>query len=157
MRFVDPTIRAAHPSEAGSLTELAVRSKSYWGYDAGFLERARLDLTVSADAAGKGNVFVAEADGVVAGFYSLDDDRDTPELTALFVDPAAIRKGHGRGLLAHAVREAAARGGRYLIIQSDPFAEAFYISQGAVRVGSVASPVDAARLLPLLHLALPNG
>ncbi|MDQ6831475.1 MAG: GNAT family N-acetyltransferase [Gemmatimonadota bacterium] len=150
------TMRPARPDEADSLTELAVRSKSYWGYDAEFLDRARFDLTVSAENAVKGNVFVAENEGAVAGFYSLDDDRDTPELTALFVEPVSMGKGHGRLLFAHAAGEARARGGRVMIIHSDPFAESFYLAQGAVRVGAIPSPVDAARLLPLLHLSLPN-
>jgi hypothetical protein len=33
-------IRAARPDEAGFLSDLAVRAKGYWGYDAAFLRES---------------------------------------------------------------------------------------------------------------------
>lgn len=43
------------------------------------------------------------------------------------------------------------------MIESDRFAEDFYLTMGAVRVGAAASPVDGARLpLPLLKIKLAS-
>lgn len=147
-------IRAARAEECHALTALAMRSKAHWGYDPAFLERARADLTVDPRAVARGDAFVAERSGNVAGFYWLDDAREAPELMALFVEPPMIGTGVGRALLAHALAQAASRGGRRLIIQSDPFAEGFYLAMGAVRVGSKASAVDASRMLPLMEVRI---
>ena len=46
------TIRAARVGEAGFLSELALRSKAHWGYDAAFIEACRDELSVDADRLG---------------------------------------------------------------------------------------------------------
>src|ERR1700744_1513825 len=44
--MAEPTIRAARPGEAATLTELAMRSKAHWGYDPAFMTRLRPILTI---------------------------------------------------------------------------------------------------------------
>ena len=39
-------------------------------------------------------------------------------------------------------------------IQSDPYAEGFYLAMGAVRVGELESTVTPGRMLPLLRFDL---
>jgi hypothetical protein len=41
-------LRSASPDEAAALTELAIRSKAYWGYADAFMRRAREELTLTA-------------------------------------------------------------------------------------------------------------
>ncbi len=146
-------IRAALPSEADLLTELALRSKAVWGYSAEFMESCRPLLTVTASYIEQYPVFVAVADRV-GGFYSLKPRADQVELDFLFVEPEAIRSGIGAQLIAHARVQAAQLGYERLLIESDPGAEGFYIRAGARRVGVVASTVEAGRLLPLLEISL---
>src|ERR1019366_8328107 len=43
---VVPRIRQARPDEAGLLTEVAMRLKAHWGYDAAFMANVRADLEV---------------------------------------------------------------------------------------------------------------
>lgn len=146
------TIRPAAASEAAQLTELAVRSKGHWGYDADFMRRARPELAVSeADIEG-GKVHVAERDARPVGLVTLALDADPPELAALFVEPAHIGRGVGATLLDHALERARVAGVASLVIESDPNAEAFYLARGAVRVGARRS-ASTGRLLPLLRMA----
>ena len=42
-------VRPGHPGEAAILSDLALRSKSYWGYDADFLEACRDELGLQAE------------------------------------------------------------------------------------------------------------
>ncbi len=91
-----------------------------------------------------GQVTVAEAGGVIAGFATLALDADPPELDALFVEPAAMGAGVGTALLARATAEAAQAGVESLLIDSDPFAEPFYLARGAVRIGERRSPSTGA-------------
>ncbi|MFI6904425.1 GNAT family N-acetyltransferase [Nonomuraea sp. NPDC050394] len=140
-------LRAARPDEAGPLSALAMRSKASWGYDEAFLDACREELRLR-DVVGRRTV-VAERDGGVVGFATLDGDQPHGELGMLFVEPEAIGQGVG-GLLYRRVLEEAGRiGFTRLSIASDPHAEGFYLAMGARRHG-----VSGA--LPLL-VAWPPG
>ncbi|HWT00670.1 MAG TPA: GNAT family N-acetyltransferase [Pyrinomonadaceae bacterium] len=144
-------IRPARAGDAGLLSDLALWSKAHWGYDADFLEACREELTVSPDYITNAPVFVLEEDGRVVGFYGLREQGTELELLYLFVEPAAIGGGHGKRLWQHAVGTAARLGFRRITIESDPYAEAFYLAMGARRVGAVPSSARPGRVLPLLH------
>lgn len=148
-------IRPAEPSEAALLTELAMRSKAVWGYDAAFMRRCRPLLTVTPEYIRSHPVWVAEAEAAVTGFYSLRElAEDVVDLDLLFVEPRLIGRGVGAKLMAHAVAEARRLGYARMVIESDPGAEPFYLRQGARRTGSVASTVEAGRFLPTLEIGL---
>jgi GNAT superfamily N-acetyltransferase len=147
-------IRPADVDEANLLTELAVRSKGHWGYDAEFLSACRDELTVNpADCDGL-RVMVAEKNNSVVGFYQLAEKSGTGELVALFVDPAAIGAGIGRRLLGHALERARDLGMSSLIIDADPYAESFYLKAGARRIGAVASGSIEGRVIPQLEISV---
>ncbi|HEX6290518.1 MAG TPA: GNAT family N-acetyltransferase [Herpetosiphonaceae bacterium] len=148
------TIRPALPEEARLISELALRSKGYWGYDQAFMDACLPLLTFSAAYITAHPVFVLEVAGAVVGFYSLLGSESEVELDNLFVDPDAIGRGYGKRLFRHAVATAARLGFRRMVIESDPHAEAFYRAMGAVRCGERLSPISAARRLPLMYVSL---
>lgn len=151
-----PRLRQARPGEAAELSALCLRSKAHWGYDAAFLAACVPALTVSAAMIAAGQVLVAaDAGDRPLGVAALSHDGAAVEL--LFVDPAAMGQGIGRALLAALVQRARAQGRDSLAIAADPGAEAFYLRQGAVRVGWVESEVLPGRRLPLLGLALGSA
>lgn len=148
-------IRPALPSEAATISELAVRSKAHWGYDEAFLAACRDELATTAAECDGTHVQIAERDGAVVGYYKLAADGSTiGELADLFVDPPAIGTGVGGQLLRHAVEVARTLHLEVLTIDADPNAESFYRHAGAVRVGSVPSGSVAGRELPRLELRL---
>lgn len=146
-------IRRARPDEATLLSDLALRSKGYWGYSPEFLAACRIELTIAPERIARVPVFVAEQDGRVTGFYALDDGTDR-ELDDLFVEPEAIGRGHGAALLRHAIETARSLGWEALRIESDPNAEPFYLAMGAERVGGAPSGSIPGRVIPLLRLPL---
>lgn len=150
-------LRAARPDEADFLSDLAMRAKGYWGYDADFLRDCQGALAVYPDEVVSRRVTVAEADGSVVGFYALAGEPPTGELSLMFVDPGHIRSGIGRRLWAHAVDTARSVGLTSIAIEADPFAEAFYSTMGAVRTGFVPSHVRAGRKLPHLMFTVSSG
>jgi GNAT superfamily N-acetyltransferase len=149
-------IRPARPDEAQLLSDLALRSKAYWPYPPAFIEACRADLTVTPVTIIHNPVFVSEnTAGHVAGFYVLAPKTDgVADLAYLFVAPEAIGGGHGRALFEHAVRTARALGYRELHVDSDPYAEPFYLRMGAERIGEAESTVIPGRMLPLLRYLL---
>ncbi len=152
------TIRRARPGEADRLSELALRSKAYWGYPPDFIEACWEELTLSEADLRATPTFVAAVDGERVGFYALERlSVDEVELGFLFVEPAAIGRGHGRALIEHAKEQARALGYRTLVIQGDPHAEDFYRAAGGRRVGEKASLSVPGRMLPLFNVDLGGG
>lgn len=146
-------IRAAKPEEANHLSQLALRSKGYWGYDTDFLEACRTQLTICAKDIAHYPVFVLEEERII-GFYSLNGQGTKAELTNFFLEPDVIGCGYGKQLWQHAVLTAQSLGFKQLLIESDPYAEKFYQKMGAQRIGEVASSVQPVRMLPLLLFEL---
>ena len=143
-------IRRAVPGECEALSDLALRSKAHWGYDANFLAACRAELTVEPADVQRLRVTVAEESGEIVGFYALGAGPPEGELSFLFVEPARIGAGVGRTLWQDCLATAARIGLSRIRIESDPFAEGFYTGMGATRAGDVQSESIPHRRLPLL-------
>ena len=153
------TIRDALPQEADALVALLVRSKAVWGYDAAFLAETQRQAAhaITPEHIEHYPVFVAEADGALAGFYCLcrwADDPDGIEIDWLFVEPSFIGRGVGRALGEHAIATARALGASRLWVVSDQNAEGFYSALGMIRCGEQESSVVPGRMNPVLRLGL---
>jgi len=149
-----PVIRAARPEEAADLTELCMRSKALWGYDAAFMEVVRQQLTLTADYIRRHPVFVADRDGTPVGVYALTDEGDFVDLDFMFVDPPHVRTGVGQALWPHVLEEARRLGPSRLKIIADPSAVPFYERMGAVRCGEEPNVLIRGRVLPVLEVRL---
>jgi len=152
-------IRPARVEECDALTELAMRSKAYWGYDDEFMAACRDELTIRAPFVPR--IDVAETDdGRVVGMVRLEPhgpSREHGVLEDLFVEPSAIGTGVGGALFRHVVRRAAAEGVRTLSIDADPNARPFYEAMGAVLVGESPSGSIPGRTLPRLELSVARA
>ncbi len=155
MRAATLIIRRAHAAEARGLSELALKSTAYWGYDEGFMAACRDELTLSADEVVRNPTYVSEVEGQVIGFYAIERvDQVRMELNFLFVDPAFIGRGYGRALIEHAKQIARDLGSSALVIQGDRNAQHFYRAAGAHQVGERASSSIPGRTLPLFEVLL---
>ncbi|MGZ4127376.1 MAG: GNAT family N-acetyltransferase [Actinomycetota bacterium] len=154
MQETSVTIRPAEPHEAQALTDLTLRSKAHWGYDEAFMKAVAAELRVTPQVIEEQEVFVLTEHGVPAGFYTLIVEGARAELSMLFIDPPAIGRGYGRALFEHAAREARALGATEMVIDSDPFAEPFYLALGAERIGEAPSGSIPGRMLPQMRLRL---
>lgn len=146
--WMDVLIRPARATEADVLTDLALRSKAHWGYDAAFLHACRDELTVAANEVARRRATVADRDGRVLGFTTLEGEPPAGVLGMMFVEPRAIGQGIGRLLFEHTIAAGRDLGFTRLTIDADPNAEPFYRAMGAVRTGSVPSGSIAGRVLP---------
>jgi GNAT superfamily N-acetyltransferase len=86
-----------------------------------------------------GCVFVAERDGVIAGFAALLPRPDgDAELDALFVEPHVWKGGIGRQLVDYVSQIARVRtAASFLHVVGNPHAEGFYLSCGFRVTGTV--------------------
>ncbi len=148
------TLHAPELSELTRLSELCLRSKAFWGYDADFMAACVDELTLRPGDLERTKIVVAEQDRAVAGVAQVSVADENADLLKLFVDPGHMGKGIGTVLFDWAVETARAQLADRLVIEADPGAEPFYLKRGAIRVGEVPSGSITGRVLPLMHIRL---
>lgn len=146
-------IRKASTEDAATLTKIAHDAKRYWGYPEHWISHWQDDLTISPDFVSNNQVYVAEDEGSLLGFYALIIRKDKAELDHLWVAPEYLGKGVGKELFIHAMQNAAGENVAEVAISSDPNAEGFYRKMGAHRIGETISEIDGQpRVLPRLSV-----
>ena len=109
-------------------------------------------IEVALDQIVSGDVFVLEADGVVAGFAAVKPRSDgNTDLDGLFVEPEMQRRGFGRLLVEYCAGVARTRGSGALYVVGNPHAEAFYKACGFEQIGTSETRFRPA---PLMRKAL---
>jgi GNAT superfamily N-acetyltransferase len=146
-------VRTARPEEAQALSELAMRAKASWGYDAAFMAACRDELTLTPQKLAAWRVWVAETGGRLAGMIALSEG-DVAEVEDFFVEPVFQGRGVGRALMD--VLICAARSARLetLEVDADPNAEHVYARLGFETVGRSPSGSIPGRWLPRMRLVL---
>lgn len=146
-------MRSALPDEAATLTKIALDAKRHWGYPEHWMKHWQADLTISPDYLANNQVFVAESDGHIVGFYALVIRKDKAELDHMWVAPDHMGTGVGKELFIHAMRGAKEQNISEVEILSDPHAEDFYKKMGAYRTCELVLEIyGQQRVLPRLTI-----
>src|SRR5215510_2543775 len=144
-------IRPASTTEAATLSQIALDAKRYWGYPEHWIKHWEADLTISPEFITDNQVFVAESEGQIRGFYALILSGEKAELEHMWVMPQYIGTGVGKELFLDAMERAAAMSVQEVEILADPNAAGFYERMGATRIGETESSIDGeVRKLPRL-------
>jgi len=147
-------IRAPDIAELPALSELCMRSKAVWGYDAAFMAACRVELTFDPRDLVTSRIAVAAQGDSLVGVAQVRMAGRDADLQKLFVEPAALRGGVGQALFAWALDAARDMGALRLMIEADPDAAQFYRRLGAHDIGLAPSGSIAGRMLPKLALEL---
>jgi GNAT superfamily N-acetyltransferase len=132
------SIRLARPDEQTMLESLQRRASLNNPGDRDALLANPDAIAVPIEQIAAGCVFVAERDGVVAGFAAVVPRPDGgAELDALFVEPHLWKHGVGRRLVEHAAEGARLRAATFLHVIGNPHAEGFYLSCGFRVTGAI--------------------
>lgn len=132
-RLAPPTIRPYTPADAAPTLRIFERAigvtarARYTAEQVSAWLGAPRELTEWATGRQSVHTFVAEIDGVVAGFTDLSD---AGYVDRLFVDPEFGRRGVGSALLAHVIAEADRRGIRSLSTHASLVAEPVFAAAG---------------------------
>ena len=144
-------IVSAKHTDTKMLTEIALNSKAFWGYEAAIIESWRTDLTVTKAMISECEVHKFKYNEDVAGFYILNPPTEkTIELEMLFVLPEFIGKGIGKRLLDHSIQKARELNISFMTLLADPNAVPFYASQGFETVAKKESSISG-RFLPIMQ------
>jgi len=151
---MDIVVRPARAEEAPALTELAMRAKASWGYDAAFMAACREELTLTPAKLAAWQVWVAEAsDGAIAGMVALSLDEHA-EVEDFFVEPAFQGRGVGGLLMQELLAAARVAGAAALEVDADPNAEAIYARLGFTTFSRSPSGSIPGRWLPRMRREL---
>lgn len=150
-------IVSAEISDAKTLTEIALKSKAFWGYSDSQIESWREDLTITSKMFEDWNIYKYLIDNEIAGFYILNRANiRTSFLEFLFVAPNFIGNGIGKKLLDHACNYCISGSCAILNVLSDPNAEKFYAKYGFKVIERRESSIEG-RFLPEMELEFPEN
>jgi len=135
------------------LPGIVVAAKGHWGYPQAWLAAWGDRVRIPPEYVVHNEVWLAAADGQIAGFYGLKLEGDLGILDHLWVIPGRIGLGHGRALFEHAVQRAVVRGATFLEWESDRNAVPFYQRMGGRRLRETRTAME--HLLPVMGMGIP--
>lgn len=148
-------IRRARINDAEILSKIAFAAKSFWNYPESWLKLWKDALTITPEFIDEHEVYLAESDEKVLGFYALILDDEKVQLEHLWISPENIGGGIGKKLMADAIEKAKSLGANFIEIESEPNAVGFYQKQGAVKIGESKSEIEGQeRILPIMRIEL---
>lgn len=151
--LIVPIIKAKKP-DASILTELTIRSKSYWEYGQEQIEAWRPELTITEKYISENQVYKLVIDNLLIGFYAYQAETKTDiKLNFLFVDPKFIGKGYGKILMTDFLKRIKKSGFVKVTLDADPNAKKFYIAFGFHVIGKLKTAIPN-RFLPIMELKL---
>ena len=141
-------IRRAVTADRKALIRIMQESRAYKGAYHAIID----GYPITDEMIARDEMFVAERDGRIIGFYSLM--LGEPELDLMFVDDDAQGTGAGRLLFEHMRARARMLAIARVKIVSHPPSEGFYLRMGAVRVGTRPPRNRVTWEQPVLDLAI---
>src|SRR5262249_11870551 len=129
--------------------------KSYWGYDRERVNAWAASIDFSPAGLRGKEVFVADANGCIAGWASLIPAGDVAVLDDLWIEPESIGAGIGTRLFRHSAKRAAALGCASMEWEAEPNAVGFYEKMGGryLRQGELS---EWGRALAVMGIELPH-
>ncbi|MCL7754493.1 GNAT family N-acetyltransferase [Polaribacter sp. Z022] len=147
----------AHISDAKKLTEIALKSKAFWGYSNTQIESWRDDLTITQKMFDEWTIYKYLINKDIVGFYILNRvNIRTSILEFLFISPKFIKQGLGKKLLLHAIEKCKKESCVIINVLSDPNAEAFYAKHGFKIIAQIESSVPG-RFLPEMEFEIEEN
>ena len=147
-------IQKATAEDAVRLTQLTIRSKSYWDYTPEQIEKWRDELTITTDYINQNHVFILVDGDDLIGYYSfILVDQILVKLDNFFIDPEFIGMGFGKKLMLCLFAQVKERGMTKITLDSEPNATAFYQKLGFTTIGKLPSSIEN-RYLPIMMIDL---
>lgn len=143
-------IRYAKVDEYEILTDIAIKSEAYWGYDSDYMDKFKSIYNVSEEFIKNNPTVLIEEDNSVIGFYGLICKNNETSLEYFFIEPKYIGKGYGKLLWNYLVSDCKNLGIENFDIVTSPQAKEFYVKMGAIPCGEVESLLKRGRIIPQL-------
>lgn len=147
-------IKKADIPDSKQLTELTIRSKSYWKYSTLQIEKWRDDLSVSENCILEKEVYKLTDNDNLIGYYSYFKlNAEDTKLENLFIEPEFIGKGYGKILLLDMLQRIEKTETKRVVLDADPNSKKFYEKNGFKVIGQLKSSIKD-RFLPIMEIKI---
>ncbi|KPU46132.1 acetyltransferase (GNAT) family protein [Oxobacter pfennigii] len=143
-------IRSARESEYGILTDIAIKSEAYWGYDSDYMNKFKSVYNVGKEFIRNNITAIIEENDKIVGFYGILTEKNETSLEYFFIESEYIGKGYGKLLWNYMIRNCKEVGIKEFTIVTSPQAKCFYVNMGAIHCGEVESLLKKGRMIPRL-------
>lgn len=143
-------IRNAELNEFKILTDIAIRSEAYWGYDSKYMKKFKDYYSITEDFIIKNSVVLIENDKDIIGFYGMTGVSETSSLEYFFIEPKYIGQGYGKLLWDYLIKECKFTGIKEICFVTSTQARDFYIKMGAIPCEEIESLLKKGRMIPKL-------
>ena len=144
-------IEKALKKDAQYLTELTIRSKSYWNYSQKQIEAWRDELSISESYIVENIVYKLTENNTIMGYYSYYElNKSEVMLENLFVEPQYIGKGIGKRLMSDFLNRVINSNYQKVLLDADPNAENFYAKLGFKVIGKRKTSIKN-RFMPIME------
>lgn len=134
---------ASKPRDSKFLTDTALLSKKYWGYDDSLMDLWKTDLEVSEEYILKNEVIKVYEQNRFIGFYGIKFiNKDEAEIDHLWLIPGKIKKGLGRLIFNHIFVCLKLKNYNKATLVAEPNAKGFYEKMGGRVIGQFQSKVS---------------
>ncbi|AMR41123.1 GNAT family N-acetyltransferase [Elizabethkingia anophelis] len=143
-------IKKSEPKYHSELSEIAKKSKRFWGYSDEWMHLWDEDLTLTQEYIDTNEVWHIENESEeIIGFYSFyRENEDFIRLDFLFIKPEYIGYGYGKLLINHFFSHAKLLADK-IVLDADPYAEEFYQKFGFKTVENKPTKIEG-RFLPVM-------
>ncbi|WP_076752645.1 GNAT family N-acetyltransferase [Elizabethkingia anophelis] len=143
-------IKKSEPKYHSELSEIAKKSKRFWGYSDEWMYLWDEDLTLTQKYINTNEVWHIENESEeIIGFYSFyRENEDFIRLDFLFIKPEYIGYGYGKLLINHFFSQAKLLADK-IVLDADPYAEEFYQKFGFKTVENKPTKIEG-RFLPVM-------
>ncbi|HVI44109.1 MAG TPA: GNAT family N-acetyltransferase [Chitinophaga sp.] len=136
----------AAAGDEDQLTQIAMESKRHWNYPEEWMQLWTESLTITPGYITENKVVKIISDDNLVGFYSLEYNEKQLFIGHFWILPRFIGNGYGREAFADIRERCLAMNEHIVEVESDPYAEGFYKTLGASKVGSVATLIEGREL-----------
>lgn len=143
----------AHPTDAGILTETAVRSKKMWDYTDEEMDLWTDELTITTAYIAKNEVYKIFDSKKHIGFISLIRKDGFLEIDHFWLLPENTGKGYGRAVFNFIVQIAKTLNYNRISVYSEPHADGFYKKMGGTILQKQESKIKG-RFLSIFEFSL---
>ena len=127
------------------LNKLSLNSESYWGEKSTFLEKFKKVYIITPKCLNNSYIMKMVKDTEIVGFYSLDIKKR--ELDYFYIKKDLIGQGLGKKMWENMLNNCKKIGLKKIYFVTSPEAAGFYLSLGAIKIGTVESKLRKGKFI----------
>ncbi|MBI9050137.1 MAG: GNAT family N-acetyltransferase [Anaerolineaceae bacterium] len=146
------TFHQAEIADIEILSDIAIRSKAWWGYDESLMEIFSASPILNSQDIKQKTVIKVCLDDEIIGWYLYTKKDQEVELLEFWMSPEYIGKGYGGKMFQHLGNQVKQEGIHSIVLEADPNAAPFYEHMGCKIIGQTWTEFQ--RFIPRMRCSI---